>query len=152
MENEVIANEHSAVRLGEDGILRNIHRNADTESRANTVKETKEVFSAIKQVSKGKKHPFLSDIRKVKSTDRESRDFFAGEEVANAISAMALLVGSAIGKIIGNFFLGFNKPKYPVKLFTSESEAIVWLKGFTDDSLILQNRTAVINEEQINGE
>ena len=152
MENEVIANEHSIIRLGEDGILRNILRSADTESRANTVKETKEVFSAIAWVSKGKKHPFLSDIRKVKSTDRESRVFFAGEEVAKSISAMGLLVGSAVTKIIGNIFLGFNKPKYPVRVFTSESEAIEWLKGFRDDSRIIQDQTSTIREETSIGE
>ena len=30
--------------------------------------------------------------------------------------------------IVGNFFIGLNKPKFPTKLFTQEKEAVIWLK------------------------
>ncbi len=32
--------------------------------------------------------------------------------------------------VIGNFFIGFNKSPMPTKLFTSEPEALEWLKEF----------------------
>jgi len=133
MENEVVVTQFTEVWLGEDGIVRSVELpNTGVKVRAATLAHTKEVFSAILKASKGKKRPFLSDVRKFKSADRESREYFASKEVANAISAMAVLIGSPVGRIMGNFFLNFNKPKYPVKLFTSESAAIEWLKGFIE--------------------
>ncbi len=45
--------------------------------------------------------------------------------------------GSALGiqflpksPVIRNFFLGINKPPYPVTLFNSEEKALEWLKTF----------------------
>ncbi|MFC1862542.1 hypothetical protein ACFL1Z_01130 [Thermodesulfobacteriota bacterium] len=67
------------------------------------------------------------DISEIASIDRESRKFFS--ELENNL-AVALLVGSPLSKIIGNFFIGLNKASLPLKLFTSEDEAIRWLKGF----------------------
>jgi hypothetical protein len=45
-------------------------------------------------------------------------------------SAAALLIGSPLTRAIGNFFMGLNKPLIPTRLFTSETEALAWLKGF----------------------
>jgi hypothetical protein len=44
--------------------------------------------------------------------------------------ATALIVDSPVGRIIGNFFIGMNKPGIPVKIFDSEDKAIQWLRGF----------------------
>jgi len=62
--------------------------------------------------------------------DREARRYFAGEETAKVESAAALLIESPLSKAIGNFFMGLNKPIVPTRLFTSEAEALAWLKGF----------------------
>jgi hypothetical protein len=128
MENEVVVTRSAKIWLGEDGIVRSIEPRAE----AVTLAYTKEIFSAILKVSKGKKRPFLADIRKIKSVDRESREYFASEEVSNAVSAIALLVSSPVSKVIGNFYMRLNNPVCPTKLFTSESEAIEWLKGFIE--------------------
>ena len=37
---------------------------------------------------------------------------------------------SPLTRAIGNFFLGLNKPLMPTRLFTSEEEALAWLKTF----------------------
>ncbi|MDH5682649.1 MAG: hypothetical protein OEZ36_13750 [Spirochaetota bacterium] len=34
---------------------------------------------------------------------------------------------SPISRVIGNFFLGLNRPLFPVKLFTEKNEASKWL-------------------------
>jgi hypothetical protein len=61
--------------------------------------------------------------------DREARLFFAGEETAKVESAAALIIDSLLSRAIGNFFMGLNKPIIPTRLFTSEAEALAWLKG-----------------------
>jgi hypothetical protein len=35
-----------------------------------------------------------------------------------------------VARAIGNFFMGLNKPLIPTRLFTSEAEALGWLREF----------------------
>ena len=44
--------------------------------------------------------------------------------------AQAIIVDSPVSRLIGSFFLGLNKPPFPTKLFTSEADAVEWLKGY----------------------
>lgn len=74
--------------------------------------------------------PFLMDIRHARKVTREARVFYAGSEAAEVLAATALLIGSPISRAIANFFLGMNKPKMPTRLFTSESEALEWLRQY----------------------
>lgn len=86
----------------------------------------------MKEMSGDKKIPVLVDINNVKSIPRESRVYYAGENAGKVYMAVALLIGSQTSRILGNFFLGLNKPKMPVKLFTSEEEALKWLEDFNN--------------------
>lgn len=96
-----------------------------------TILEAQENIRAIKQISEGKLYPFLADITKCKSVDREARALYAGRESGSTYSSVALLSKTPIGNIIGNFYLSlYAKSHMPCKLFTSEREAIAWLKGF----------------------
>ena len=71
------------------------------------------------------------DLRQIKSQTREARDYYGGEESGRCFSAAAVLVESPVSRLLGNFFIGFNKStNAPLKLFTSEQEAIEWLKTF----------------------
>jgi hypothetical protein len=72
--------------------------------------------------------PFLMDIRNARSLSREARAFYASAEVAEVFSATALVVSSPLSRAIGNFFLGFNRPAMPTRLFESEAEALAWLR------------------------
>lgn len=74
--------------------------------------------------------PWLIDLRDMRSTSREARQYYAKSPEALAIvSCIALLVGGPSSRVLGNFFLGLNRPAYPTRLFTSESEAILWLQA-----------------------
>jgi hypothetical protein len=84
------------------------------------------------KISKGKKLPLLVDSRNIKSMEREARVYYAGEEGRKSVSACALLIGSPVSRVIGNFFMGLNKPLVPTRLFTSETEAIEWLRRFIE--------------------
>lgn len=45
---------------------------------------------------------------------------------------MALLIGSPVSRMIGNFFLGINRLRVPVRLFSDEAEALEWLKRYLE--------------------
>lgn len=80
--------------------------------------------------SQGVSYPSFIDVRAVKSISKEARDYFASDEGSKDLVASAFLIDSVIGKFTGNFFLQINKPKIPLKLFTTESEALKWLQQF----------------------
>ena len=74
-------------------------------------------------------YPCLFDIRLLKSITKEARDYLAdkGNEL---VAASALLVESALIRVIANFFITVNKPKNPTRIFTNENEAIRWLEKY----------------------
>ncbi len=73
--------------------------------------------------------PLLCDLTNVVRMSQDCRKHFAGPEHAETFSKAALIVTNPISKIIGNFFLGLNKPIKPTKLFTSKEEGLKWLKS-----------------------
>jgi hypothetical protein len=75
-----------------------------------------------------KKLPVLADTSNVSNSSKEVRDFYASKEMAENISAMAVIVSSLSTRIVGNFFINTSKPHFPTKLFTNEAAAITWLK------------------------
>jgi hypothetical protein len=89
-----------------------------------------ENIEAVKKISNGKQVAVLVDIRNSKGANKECRDYYAGEEAASAQKACALLIGSPLTVIIGSFFLGLNKTKFPTKLFWKEEAAMEWLSEF----------------------
>ena len=126
MENEVITTQTTKIWVGHDGITRNeIVLGSEI-----TLAEAKLAIQSIIKITKGEKKPVLVDTRQIKSMTHKSRQYLAGQETADALRAVALLINSPISKIIGNFFVNFSKPLVPTKLFTDENEALAWLKGF----------------------
>ena len=76
--------------------------------------------------------PILVDIRAVKFLSREVRQYNSRPEVTRRSKAVALLVESALSKIIANLFVTITKPTAPTRIFTDEAEARAWLKGFVE--------------------
>jgi hypothetical protein len=80
--------------------------------------------------------PLLCDLTNVVKMTQDCRRHFAGPEHAKTFSKAALIVTSPISRIIGNFFLGLNKPLKPTRLFTNKGDALVWLKEDVSQSAI----------------
>jgi hypothetical protein len=110
--------------LGDDGIVRTVL----DEGAEETLADAKASIASIVRVSNGMKRPLLVDLRGVKSQDRGARVYYSGPESVASTLGTAILVGSPVSRMLGNFFLGFNKPAIQIKLFTSEADAIQWLK------------------------
>ena len=91
------------------------------------LQDSDEIYDAVMKVSEGNLYPLMIDSKSIVSMDRDARKRFSKE---TTVSAVALLVGTPLSKIIGNFFVGLNKTSIPFKLFTSKTDAIVWLEAF----------------------
>lgn len=111
---------------GEDGIVRNVF----LPQAEVTLPDAIEINKANIEVGGGNKIVCLIDARKVKSSDREVREFGSRPETIEQLTASAILVGSPLSKTIGMLFIKLSPPPYPSRLFTSETEALEWLKGF----------------------
>jgi hypothetical protein len=111
--------------LGDDGILRGEIRVGVLE----TLSEAKANVDAMAQLARGRKLPVLVNVSRARMVSREARQCYAGAETAKLTVAAALIVGSPISRVLGNFFLGLNRPAFPLRLFTSEEDAVAWLKG-----------------------
>ncbi len=101
-----------------------------------TVEHAKENIDAqerIRDSLKKKKTRVLIDMTSVTEISKEARDYFANERTASIQRATALLIGSPVSMVIGNFFMGLNKPVSPTRLFTDPHKAIQWLHTFSDD-------------------
>lgn len=74
--------------------------------------------------------PTLVWMQDMARVDRQARALFASEEYMRLSSQTALVVGSPVSRVIGNFFVGLNRPSYPVKIFDDAKLAAKWLQGF----------------------
>lgn len=74
-------------------------------------------------------HPTLILFDGARSVSREARHFFATSAENRALcSRVAMLIGSPVSRVIGNFFLGLNRTSFPIRLFDDESSARAWLR------------------------
>lgn len=83
-----------------------------------------------KGFQKTEKALFMVDFRKAWHISRDARIFLASKEVTDLNSAMAILVEDLNSTLTANFFIKFNKPACPTKMFNSKVEAIKWLETF----------------------
>ncbi len=112
--------------MGEDGICRTKIK----PGACVTLKEAAENTDAVTSFYKDKRFPLLIDSRGIKSMDREARNQFSTNNRETRINSFAVVVKSPLSRVIGNFFMGLNKPQVPAKLFDNEVKALEWLRTF----------------------
>jgi hypothetical protein len=76
----------------------------------------------------GKRYFHLMDISKIRSMSRDALAHYAGPKGLEMFFAMALVVGSPLSRVLGNFFLGLKKPLLPTRLFSNLEDARAWLR------------------------
>ena len=96
-----------------------------------TIKEAREFVDALRTITHGKPHPVLKVPGKHANIDKDSRTYMATDEALQYSIAEAVIIRNMAQRIIGNFYLKFDRPKKPVRLFDSMTEAETWLKEFT---------------------
>ncbi len=80
------------------------------------------------QLTGGRRSPLLVDMRDTGPQDRRTRAEWTSR--SGLQSAVALIVGTPLSRMLGNLLLNVNKPKFPVRLFDKEASAVAWLLGF----------------------
>ena len=113
--------------MDEDGVLYQDYSPGTVLKLEDSLEELKIYRTAFFE---GVKRPIIVDISNIKTVSKESRDIYSSQEMGDTISAAALIVSNPVNRILGNFYMGINKTKMPVRMFTGAMDAKNWLKDY----------------------
>ncbi len=88
----------------------------------------KEYVETVRRMGGGKPIRILMIAGSHSSADHESRKFLALPEHAKYVSHSAPVINSTAQRLVGNFFLKFNRPTTITRLFTDPQAAWNWLE------------------------
>ncbi len=73
--------------------------------------------------------PFLLllDGREIGGMSNEARNYGVNSSFTSMIKAMAIVVDSPSTRILANFYMRFNRPKIPTRVFSDPAIAKAWL-------------------------
>ncbi len=91
------------------------------------LEDARDALRATAELAGGVRRPVLVDAREVKSQSRDARAYFASEEAARVCVAVAILIGSPVSRVLGDFFLRHTTQLVPTRLFTQDEAAVDWL-------------------------
>ncbi len=89
-----------------------------------------QIHEACEMLTKEEKYLKLIVANGTLISSKETRAYGAELKEKDGRIAEALVYKSYGNKIFLNFYITFNKPKVPTKLFSSEKKAMEWLEGF----------------------
>jgi len=95
-----------------------------------TPEVAREIIKTRLSFCDGHAYPCLILDEGILEIQKSARDILSSSEGTSKLTASALVMGTAYGRIVGNFFIKLTRPSIPVKIFNSESQAIEWLKEF----------------------
>jgi hypothetical protein len=88
------------------------------------LEEARAITAALRALDRGSV-PVLVDMRGLVKFDRAGREHFIADD--GGARAVALLVASAVDKMIANFFIGMKRLTVPIRMFTDQAAALEWL-------------------------
>lgn len=115
------------IKLRSDGIMQFDLKPCDDFS-INDLKEVNAAADALGE--EGKAYPRLTFVKYFLNMGQELRAYAASEESNRTTVAAAFVTNVLALKFVGNFYISFNKPVRPTRLFDSEEKAVEWLKSF----------------------
>lgn len=79
--------------------------------------------------------PIVIDISEVEKISRDARLYLSSQESNEGLVAAAIIAPNGFAKALANFFIRVNliNPIIPTKMFTSEQEALIWLKKYKQE-------------------
>jgi len=104
------------IEFKKDSIVELFHINEIIEERC-AIQHEKKVLTIV-------------DIRNLWQANVAAREKAASPAMTDHNIALAILSDSLPTRILGNFYMKFNKPNVPTKMFDSEAEALEWLNTF----------------------
>jgi hypothetical protein len=108
----------------DEGILISLSK-----SPRRTVENISRNVALVSEITGNRKVPLLIYLSKSPVPDKETRQF-ASQQLPRIYSAMAMVSKPGLAKFIMNFLFSLRPPPIPMKSFTDDYEAKVWLQRF----------------------
>lgn len=124
---DIVSKEYSigTLKICHQGVLELI-----SEKESFVLEDYKELVNAIRDISNGKLHPYLTDERgKQRYMDNQCKKFM-NDNLHNYVAACAVIEDSAVIRFLTHTFVAIYRPKVPIRLFKTKSEAKSWLAEF----------------------
>lgn len=122
---EVDASEYN-IKLKSDGIAYVLFK----ENCVLDVDLQNKMLKSYIEITDSKLTPFIFQAEDGINVTKEARDNAIAMEEASPCKAMAVIVSNIAYAMIANFYMKFNKPKRPYKVFNKKEEGIEWLKQY----------------------
>ena len=84
-------------------------------------------FEAMAQLTGGRRSPLLVDMREIGPHDRATRAEWARH--LDLVTAVALVVGTPLSRMMGNLSINMKRPTTPLQLFDDDASALAWLRA-----------------------
>ena len=91
------------------------------------MKDVSEVLDWVASLGPDKKYLNLMEGANSTDFDTEVREFAASSDNNEYTIADAMVISSYAHKLLANFYMRFNKPYKPTRIFTERTKAIDWL-------------------------
>ena len=85
-------------------------------------------IAAMAELTGGRRSPLSVDLHDGGKPSRPARIEFTRHD--DLVSAVGLIVGTPLSRVMGNFFVSVTRPPYPMRLFDDEASALAWLRPF----------------------
>lgn len=93
-----------------------------------SLEATKEQYAAQDEHTGSDNYTVLVDATHHVSMSKEAREFMAAYQNPRRKATALLTRYNLATLILANFYLKFNRPNIPTRLFNHEDEAVAWLK------------------------
>jgi hypothetical protein len=111
------------MRLYDNGIMNVIFR----DNCYIDLKDVRQVMAWVEEIGKGRMFINLMEGAYNSDLAPEVREFSASSSNNKYTIADAMVISSQAHKLVTNFYMKFNKPSKPTKIFTDRNKAIEWL-------------------------
>lgn len=91
--------------------------------------EMEELLKQAIELTAPNKYFAIIDTRETYDTTLEARNYYAESDYSKYRYADAFIVNSLPMRLLVNFFITFNKPKVPSKMFNNEESALNWINS-----------------------
>lgn len=86
------------------------------------------VIDAMSELTGGGPAPLLVHTEDAGPQSRDARmEFVRRQEI---VSAVALIVGNPLSRMMATFFINVSRPDVPIRLFDDQAVALAWLKEY----------------------
>jgi hypothetical protein len=129
MHAEAVITRTARIWLGADGLIQAV---VLPTGQLHRLEDAQENMAVIAGFAVNKKRPVLIDMRAMSGIEREARAYYASGGGRRVATAVALLIGSPVSRVIANFLIRLHPPPIRIQLFTSAEAAAVWLQQFIE--------------------